>query len=129
MNISRTSQGLSANRFKTTSPSTPSGTETQAKEPQDLNDFKTDAVTIGGLSLFGGAVGAVPGLGAFSYAPASNEKDASLLTKAAAMGGFVANLVGTAVVLNGGPAWAMAVPGVLGAVTWGSLAYETRNHC
>lgn len=131
MNISSTHKGSPLSHPHGAKRSAPSDQvqQDEPQEPQDLYDFKTNATMVGGFSLMGGVAGAIPGLGALSYAPASNHHGANTLTKAAALGGFVANLVSTAVVLNGGPAWSMAVPGALGAVTWGSFAYATRNHC
>lgn len=110
----------------------PSARETfsdQVELSGELNDFKTNATMIGVFALGGGLAGAIPGLGAATFAAPSNEPAVGKLTKAAALGGFVSNLVGTGLLLSGRSGWVMAVPGVLGAVTCGSWAYATRNHC
>lgn len=98
-------------------------------DPVELYDFKTNATMVGVSALGGGLAGAIPGLGALTFAAPSHGPSVGSLTKAVALGGFVTNLVGTGLVLSGRSAWAMAVPGALGAVTWGSWAYSSRNDC
>lgn len=103
-------------------------TSDQVTLSEDLYDFKTNATMVGFMSVAGGALGSIPGVGAWSSAQAAGH-GAGTFTKSVALTATLANVVTTGLVLTGSTsAWSMAVPGVLGAVAAGSYAYETRNH-
>ncbi len=86
-----------------------------------------DKFEFGATALAGGAFGAVPGLGVFTNIAACFESGLELNSVEGLLGlaGAFANLAACVGLASGAaPAYVFAVPGILGAMSWGGTVHK-----
>jgi hypothetical protein len=91
----------------------------------DANISTKEKIQIGTIAVAGAAIGAVPGLGAVSnlcagIANGSSQDDLGTLIGVAGTAANVAACVAMATETTG--VWPLALPAVLGAISWGGYA-------